>query len=185
MLKWKYAKELNEATRTLLMAYLATSHSNTITAIYTVEDKLYYHDLTIEELLELTRVNGCKLMTQKISNARIKAYSKNAVQFATVTDVETVKAYFPEYAKNSGYIAEFLYRIKVTNESIEEVKKANKSISYAEGSDTTDGKQLKSLDSGATFTKFTHLLENCEKISYKKIEDVKKAIDFLVSIYNN
>lgn len=184
MLKWKYEKELDEATRVLLTAYLATSHSDTITVIYTVEDKLYYHDLTENELIELTRVNGEKLMTQAISKARAKSYSKNAVQFATIADVETTKSYFPEYAKNAGYIAEFLYRIKVTNETVEDVKKSNKSISYAKGSDTTDGKQIKNIDKGATFTKFEHLLENCEKISYEKTEDVKKAIEFLTTIYN-
>lgn len=183
MNKWKYEKEIASATKALLAAYLATMHSKTITVIFSVENDVYYCDLNESEIAELTRVNGYQLMTQKISKKRIAAYMPKAVKFATKFDVELTKSYFPEYAENNGYIAEFLYRLKVTNETVSDIKSSNNSKGYDVASDTIDNKQIKNLDKGATFTKFEYLVKACEKANYSEITKVKKAIEFLQTIY--
>ena len=182
--KWLYEKELNQATQALLTAYLAASYSKTLAVIFTMEDGIYYCDLNNDEIAELARVNGEQLMTQKFCKKRAAYFLPKAVKFATTSDMELVKSYFPKYRKNAGYIAEFLYRLKVTGETVEEIKSSNNSKPFDKGNDTKDGKQLKNIDNGATFTSFNYLLEVCEKNSYEKTDEVKKAIEFLTTIYS-
>lgn len=181
--KWKFEKELNSATKALLTAYLAASYSKTFAVVYTVDNDVFYCDLNTDEIAELARVNGEQLMTQKISKQRVKAYAEKAIKFATVADIELTKQYFPKYRKNEGYIAEFLYRMKVTNESVEEIKRSNNSKGFDKADDTKDGKQIKNINAGATFTSFEYLLTACKEINYEKTSEVEKAIEILKEIY--
>lgn len=184
MKSWKFATEINASVKTLINAYLATMHSTTITIVFENDNKVYYHDLTIDEILEIVRTNGKKLMTQKLTKARLEKYLENAVEFATTADIENIKNLFPNYADNNGYISEFVYRIKVTNENVTEITKSNKSTAYDKASDTKDDKQIKDITNGATFTSLEYLLKVCTKRKVNNLNEIENAIATLNRIYN-
>jgi hypothetical protein len=184
MKKWKYENEIKNATTTLLNAYLATMHSETITIVFTYNDDVYAYDLTTNDLNDLARVNNNKLMTQSLTKKRLEKYLATAEKFATINDINEIKNAFPKYAKNNGYIAEFVYRYKKTNETIEQIKKSNKSIAYDKASDTTNNKQIKEISNGATFTTFEYLLKVAENKNLNNINEIKNAIETLTRIYS-
>lgn len=184
MKSWKFATEINASVKTLILAYLATMHSTTITIVFENNNKVYYHDLTTDEILEIVRTNGKKLMTQKLTKSRLEKFLENSVEFATTADIENTKNLFPNYATNNGYISEFVYRMIVTNENANEITKSNKSIAYDKASDTKDNKQIKDITNGATFTSFEYLLKVCEKKKVNNLNEIKNAIETLNRIYN-
>ena len=184
MKKWKYENEIKNATAILLKAYLETMHSDKITVVFTNENDVYYYDLTANDLTDLARVNNNKLMTQSLTKKRLAKYIENAVKFATITDIDEIKKEFPRYASNNGYIAEFVYRYKKTNETIDEIKKSNKSIAYDLESDTRDNKQIKEITNGATFTTFAYLLKVVKEKKIDYINEVENAINILTKIYS-
>lgn len=184
MKKWKYENEIKNATAILLKAYLDTMHSKTITVVFTNENDVYYYDLTKNDLTDLARVNNEKLMTQSLTKKRLAKYLENAVKFATIGDINEMRKNFPKYAKNNGYIAEFVYRYKKTNETIEEIKKSNKSIAYDLESDTKDGKQIKEITNGATFTTFAYILKVAREKKIDYINEIENAVDTLTKIYS-
>lgn len=181
MKKWKYDKELTNCKAVLLSAYLATMHSKTITVIFTNDNKLYYHDCTIAEITELARLTDRALSMQAISKKRLASYINNSIAFAELAELTELAKDFEKV--NNGWLAEYLYRIKVNNESVNDIKKANNSKGYDIASDTKDGKQIKNIDKGATFTKYEYLLKACERANYKELENVKQAIATLNTIY--
>ena len=178
---WKFGNEINKSVETLVTAYLATTHSTTFTIVYTDNNKLYSADLSTDEIYKLARTNGEKLMTHTATKQRIAEYSKKAIEFGTVEEINELAKAFPK--ANGGYLAEFLYRIKLTGETIETIKHSNNSKGYDVGSDTNDGRQIKCIDKGATFTSFKYLAEVCEKRNYNKLNEVKEAINTLYRIY--
>ena len=183
MKKWKYEKEIAIATEILLNAYKTLSHSKTITVIFTVNNDIYYHDLSDNELTEIARLNSnIKLSTQTATKKRINKYLENAVKFATIADLQEIKNSFPKY--NNGYLSEFLYRIKVTNETIENIKHSNNSKSFDNASDTNDNKQLKNIDNGATFTTLEYLLKAAKQKALDNITEIENAIEMLNKIYS-
>ena len=184
MKKWKYENEIKNATATLLKAYLDTMHSKTITVVFTNENDVYYYDLTENDLNDLTRVNNEKLMTQSLTKKRLAKYLENAVKFATINDIDEIKKNFPKYASNNGYIAEFVYRYKKTNETIDEIKKSNKSIAYDLESDTRDNKQIKEITNGATFTTFAYILKVAREKKIDYINEIENAVNTLTKIYS-
>lgn len=184
MKKWKYENEIKNATATLLKAYLDTMHSKTITIVFTNGNDVYYYDLTANDLNDLARVNNEKLMTQTLTKKRLAKYLENAVKFATINDIDEIKRNFPRYASNNGYIAEFVYRYKKTNETIDEIKKSNKSIAYDLESDTKDEKQIKEITNGATFTTFAYILKVVKEKKIDYISEVENAINTLTKIYS-
>ena len=184
MKKWKYENEIKTATATLLKAYLDTMHSKTITVVFTNENDVYYYDLTENDLTDLARVNNEKLMTQSLTKKRLAKYLENAVKFATINDIDEIKRNFPRYANNNGYIAEFVYRYKKTNETIDEIKKSNKSIAYDLESDTRDNKQIKEITSGATFTTFAYILKAAREKKIDYINEIENAVNTLTKIYS-
>lgn len=179
---WRYEAILNACFNTLLDAYCATMHSDMITVIYTVDNKLMICDLSDEDVRELARLTDRALATQAICKKRIISYSKKAKIFADVTELEALKADFPSYSRNNGYLAEFLYRIKVNGEAVEDIKKSDKSVGYDIASDTKDGRQIKFIDKGATFTQYDHLLKACIRKNYN-VKAVEEAINTIKSIY--
>ena len=182
--KWKYENEIKTATATLLKAYLDTMHSKTITVVFTNENDVYYYDLTENDLTDLARVNNEKLMTQSLTKKRLAKYLENAVKFATINDIDEIKRNFPRYANNNGYIAEFVYRYKKTNETIDEIKKSNKSIAYDLESDTRDNKQIKEITNGATFTTFAYILKVAREKKIDYINEIENAVNTLTKIYS-
>ena len=184
MQKWTYEKELAECTEILLNAYLNTMHSAVITAIFFYNDDVYSYDLTESDINELTTVTAESLQMNALGKKRIEKIVNKSTKFATVNDFEQLKEIFPSYRRNNGYIAEFLFRIKVNNESVEEIKHSNNSKSYAKASDTKDNRQLKNLNGKASYTELKHLLEVCEKVNYKDTEKVRNSIEMLKKIYN-
>lgn len=182
MKKWKYENEIKNATTTLLNAYKALSHSKTITVIFTVGESLFYHDLTDEELSEITRLNGKdKLSTQTATKKRTLEYLANSVKFADVNYLNELKTYFPQY--NNGYISEFAYRIKVTHETIDNIKNSDNSKPFDKASDTKDGKQIKNIDNGATFTKIEYLLKVAKEKNLETLSEIENAVETLNKIY--
>ena len=181
MMKWKYEAILNTCKNILVEAYLNTMHSKNITVIYSVEDKLYYHVLTLAEIAEIARIKPNALGMQAISKKRVKTYAENAIEFASVNEMESLKAEFADF--NKGWLAEFLYRIKINGESIEEIKTANNSKGFDIASDTKDGIQIKFIDNGATFTEFEYLEKVCERRNYNKLNEVKEAVKQITEIY--
>lgn len=181
MKKWTYEKELANCTKTLVNAYLATMHSDVITAIYTYNDDVYAYDLTINDIESLATVTAEKLQINALGKKRIEKVLENSEKFSTVEQMTELEKEFTK--QNKGYIAEFLYRIVKNNETIEQIKKSNNSKGYDVASDTKDNKQLKNLNNKATFTSYEYLLKVCEKKSYNDIENVKKAIEQLKEIY--
>jgi hypothetical protein len=155
-------------------------HSTTITVIYTVDKKLLSYDLNSTEIKELARLTDRALATQAISKKRIASYSTKAKIFADAAEIDNLKADFPNY--NNGYLAEFLYRIKVNGETVEDIKKSDKSIAYDIASDTKDNKQIKFIDKGATFTQYDYLLKACNRKSFN-VKAVEEAINTVKSIY--
>lgn len=184
MKKWKYENEIKNATATLLKAYLDTMHSKTITIVFTNENDVYYYDLTENDITDLARVNNEKLMTQSLTKKRLAKYLENAVKFATINDIDEIKRNFPKYAKNNGYIAEFVYRYKKTNETIDEIKKSNKSIAYDLESDTRDNKQIKEITNGATFSTFAYILKVAREKKIDYINEIENAVNTLTKIYS-
>lgn len=184
MKKWKYENEIKNATATLLKAYLETMHSKTITIVFTNENDVYYYDLTENDITDLARVNNEKLMTQSLTKKRLAKYLENAVKFATVSDIDEIKKNFPKYANNNGYIAEFVYRYKKTNETIDEIKKSNKSIAYDLESDTRDNKQIKEITNGATFSTFAYILKVAREKKIDYINEIENAVNTLTKIYS-
>ena len=181
MKKWKFDKELTNCKEILLTAYLATMHSDTITVIYTNENKLYYHDCTRAEIAELARLTDRALAMQAISKKRLASYKENSIAFAELAELTELTKDFKNV--NNGWLAEYLYRIKVNGENINDIKKANNSKGYDIASDTKDNKQIKNIDKGATFTKYDYLLKACKKANYEKLADVENAIATLNVIY--
>lgn len=184
MKKWTYEKEINESTKILLTAYLNLMHSTTITATFTYNDTMYAYDLTENDINELTTTTKDKLQINGLGKKRIEKIINKSREIATTNEINEIKNLFPNYSKNNGYIAEFVYRIKVNGENENEIKKSNNSKAFDKASDTKDNKQLKNLDTKATFTTYEYLLKVCEKRNYNKINDVKNAIDTLNRIYN-
>jgi hypothetical protein len=180
MKKWKYEAILNACLNTILDAYCATMHSTTVTVVYTVDNKLLACDLDNAEVKELARLTDRALATQAISKKRIASYSTKAKIFADATEIDNLKADFPNY--NNGYLAEFLYRIKVNGEKAEDIKKSDKSLGYDIASDTKDGRQIKFIDKGATFTQYEYLLKACIRKNYN-VKAVEEAINTIKSIY--
>lgn len=184
MQKWTYEKELAECTETLLNAYLATMHSAVITAIFFYDNDVYFYDLTTNDINDLTTVTAESLQMNSLGKKRIEKIIDKSVKFATVNDFEEMKNIFPSYRRNNGYLAEFLFRIKVNNESVEEIKHSNNSKGYDKASDTKDNRQIKNLNGKASYTELKHLLKVCEKVNYKDTEKVRNSIDTLKKIYN-
>lgn len=183
MKKWKFEKELNESTKILLTAYLATMHSKVITAVYTYDNNVYAYDLTESDLNDLTTVTAEKLQINALGKKRIEKVLEKSKAIATTNDFEEIKNLFTNYKKNNGYIAEFLYRIKVNNESVEQIKKSNNSKGYDVASDTKDNRQIKNLNEKATYTSLEYLLTVCKKVNYKDTDKVENAIAILKKIY--
>lgn len=183
MKKWKFEKEIANATEIITNAYKSLSHSKTITVIFTLDNDVYYHDLTDSEINEIARLNGKeKLSTQTATKKRINNYINNSVKFATTNDIENLKKDFPKY--NNGYISEFLYRIKITNETVNEIKHTNNSKGFDIASDTKDNKQIKNIDNGATFTTLEYLLKAAKRKNLESLESLEKAIEILNTIYS-
>ena len=183
MKKWTYENEINESTKTLLNAYLATMHSKTITATFTYNEIVYAYDLTENDINELTTVTVDKLQINSLGKKRIEKILNKSTAIATTDDINEMKKAFPKYAKNSGYIAEFVYRTKVNGETIDDIKHSNNSKGYDKASDTKDNKQLKNLDTKATYTSFEYLLTVCKRTNYNNITAVENAIATLKKIY--
>ena len=183
-MKWKFDKEITEATEILLTAYLATMHSAVITAIFFYNDDVYSYDLTESDINELTTVTAESLQINALGKKRIEKIVDKSTKFATVNDFEQLKEIFPSYRRNNGYLAEFLYRMKVNNESVEEIKHSNNSKGYDKASDTKDNRQIKNLNNKASYTDLSYILEVCEKVNYKDTEKVRNSIDTLKKIYN-
>ena len=184
MMKWKFEKELAEITTILLNTYLTLSHSTVITVMFTDNNNIYAHDLTTEELNDLIRLDGKeKLALNNIGKARVKKYITNSTIIATTNDMEEMKNTFPKYARNNGYIAEFVYRNKINGETIEEIRKSNKSKPFDKASDTKDNRQLKMIDKGASMTDITYLLETAKAKRLDNITEIEKAIETLNKIY--
>lgn len=183
MKKWTYENEINESTKTLLNAYLATMHSKTITATFTYNETVYAYDLTENDINELTTVTVDKLQINSLGKKRIEKILNKATAIATTNDINEMKKAFPKYAKNAGYIAEFVYRTKINGETIDEIKHNNNSKGYDKASDTKDNRQLKNLDTKATYTSFEYLLTVCKRTNYTKTNEVEKAIETLKTIY--
>lgn len=181
MKKWKFEKEITESTKTLLTAYLATMHSVVITAIFTYNDDIYTYDLTESDINELTTVTAEKIQINSLGKKRIEKILDKSEKFTTVEQLEKIRENFPKY--NNGYISEFAYRIIKNGESIEEIKHSNNSKGYDIASDTKDNKQIKNLDSKATFTSYDYLIKVCKRKGYKDIEKVINAINTLKEIY--
>lgn len=181
MKKWKFEKEITESTKTLLTAYLATMHSVAITAIYTYNNDVYAYDLTESDTNELATVTAEKIQINSLGKKRIEKILNKSEKFATVEQLEKIREYFPKY--NNGYISEFAYRIIKNGESIEEIKHSNNSKGFDIASDTKDNKQIKNLDSKATFTTYEYLIKACNRKGYKDIEKVINAIATLKEIY--
>lgn len=184
MKKWKYEKEIAESTKTLLTAYLDTMHSAVITAIFFYDNDVYFYDLTASDINDLTTVTAESLQMNALGKKRIEKIIDKSVKFATVNDFEQLKEIYPSYRRNNGYLAEFLYRMKVNNESIEEIKHSNNSKGYDIASDTKDNRQIKNLNGKATYTDLSYILEVCEKVNYKDTEKVRNSIEILKKIYN-
>lgn len=183
MKKWLFEKELNEIKEILIKAYLLTSHSKTITIIYTDNEKVYYYDLTKSDIYEMTTLKNDALSIKQIGKKTIEKIKSKSIEFANANDIENTKNLFPNYSKNFGYIAEFTYRMKVTNETEKEIKSTNNSKSYDIASDTKDNKQLKAIDNGATFTKVDYILKVAKQKNLDNINEIEKAINKLKEIY--
>ena len=182
MKKWKYENEIKNATAILLTAYLATMHSDVITAIYTYNNDVYAYDLTTTDLENLATATKDKLQINALGKKRIEKVLDNSEKFSTVEQMTELEKQFTK--QNKGYLAEFLYRIVKNGETTEQIKKSNNSKGYDVASDTKDNKQLKNLDNKATFTTYEYLLKVCEKKNYKNIDNVRKAINDLAIIYS-
>lgn len=183
MKKWKFEKEIAESTKILLNAYLATMHSTVITAIFFNDEKVYFYDLTTNDLNDLTTVTAEKLQIKNLGKQRIEKILEKSTEFATVAEYEKLKEIFPNYKKNDGYLAEFLFRIKVNHESVEEIKKSDNSKSYDKASDTKDNRQIKNLNGKASYTTNEYILNVCRKVNYIDTEKVEKAVETLKEIY--
>ena len=184
MKKWTYENEIKTSVKTLVTAYLATMHSTVITVTYTYNEKIYAYDLTENDINELSTATKTAIQINGLGKKRIEKIINKSTEIATTNDFEEMKILFPNYKKNAGYLAEFLYRIKVNGETVNEIKHSNNSKGYDKASDTKDNRQLKNLDGKATFTSFEYLLTVCKKVNYEKINDVENAIATLDRIYN-
>lgn len=184
MKKWTYEKEIKESTKILLTAYLTLMHSKTITATFTYNEKMYAYDLTENDINELVTATKDKLQINGLGKKRIEKIINNSIEIATTNEINEIKKLFPNYSKNNGYIAEFVYRMKVNGETENEIKSTNNSKPFDKASDTKDNKQIKNLDGKATFTSYEYLLTVCKRNGYNNIKDVENAIATLNRIYN-
>ena len=182
MNKWTYENEMNACTKILLNAYLATMHSEVITAIYTYENDVYAYDMTENDLYDLATVTRDKLQIKSLGKKRIEKILEKSEKFSTVEKMENLKNDFTK--QNNGYIAEFLYRIEKNGETVENIKHSNNSKGYDLASDTRDNKQLKNLNDKATFTTYKYLIKASERKNYNDIENVKNAVKTLEMIFS-
>jgi hypothetical protein len=188
-------KAIDNSIKICLAYYLKSMHSTEIIALINFDSDEYVETtLTENDLLKLVRITressarGGKLKIA-LNGFGKKSYNEISAKtkfFCKQAEIDNLKA---DFKQNEGYLIEFLYRIK-QGEKIEDIKKANNSVSYSTGSDTKDGKQVKMFKTNTAEKKITgcslvtleYLLKSCKEQGIIT-EELIEAVETLRTIY--
>lgn len=188
-------KAIDNSTKICLAYYLKSMHSTEIIALISFDSDDYVEaTLTEKELYKLVRITRestarggkLKIALNGFGKKSYNEISNRTKFFCKQSEIDDLRK---EFKQNDGYLTEFLYRIK-QGEKIEDIKKANNSISYSMGSDTKDGKQVKMFKTNTAEKKITgcslvtleYLLKTCEKQGIIT-EELIEAVETLRTIY--
>ena len=181
MKKWKFEKELATAKSAFISAYLATTAAEKTAIVFDDGINYYYRDLTRAEEIAFCRMDTKSIKLNSLTKKVRATLNINAVKICTVEEAEDFFKNFENI--NHGYLCEFLYRFFVTRENLKEIKALRADIPYYLTPDTKDGKQIKNIDKGATYTDFKTIVK---ALKFKGMDStgIEKQIEIINTIYS-